>query len=189
MIKLINVSKIYKGISIPVVALNNINLELERNGLTFILGKSGSGKSTLLNVIGLLDQPTSGTVFYLDNDYSGLKEIEKDYLRNDEIGFVFQNFNLINEFNVYDNLAIILDLKDKDEKDERIKEILKLVELDGYETRFPEELSAGQQQRVSIARALIKKPKVILADEPTGNVDSKTAKVVLDLFKKISKDI
>lgn len=187
MIKVENLKKNYisgKGLCL---ALNGVNFHLQEKGLVFILGKSGSGKSTLLNIIGTLDEKTSGHIYVHDWDYDSLTNNDLDSFRNDYMGFIFQDCCLIESLNVFDNLKIVLDLKkDKDEK--ILYESLQKVGLKGFEKRYPNQLSAGQKQRVAIARALVKKPRIILADEPTGNVDSTTGKLVLDILQELSKD-
>lgn len=168
-------------------ALNNINLTLPDTGLVFVLGKSGSGKSTLLNLIGGLDSITSGTIEVDGNDISGFKEREFCNYRNTHIGFVFQDYHLIDELTVYENIALALNLRHADDPD-KVKAALEKVELAGYEERYPTELSGGERQRVAIARAIVKDPRIILADEPTGNLDTRTATSIVELLKNLSKD-
>ena len=168
-------------------ALNNINLTLPNRGLVFVLGKSGSGKSTLLNLIGGLDSITSGRIEVDGNDLSSFKEKDFCNYRNTHIGFIFQDYHLIDELTVYENIVLSLNLRRIEDK-ELVKAALEKVDLAGYEDRYPTELSGGEQQRVAIARAIVKNPRIILADEPTGNLDTHTAKAIVELLKDLSKD-
>jgi len=170
------------------VALDNINLDLPDKGMCFILGETGSGKTTLLNLIGKLDTFDEGKIIVDGIDISKLSETEANVYRSREIGFIFQEYNLIEEFDVYDNIALSYELQGKKINDLEIKENLKKVNLSGYEKKMINELSGGEKQRVTIARALIKKPRLILADEPTGALDNKTGRQILDILKEISKD-
>ena len=167
-----------------VYALNKVDLSFAKNELVFIVGKSGSGKSTLLNIIGSLDKPTSGEVYFYNKPYSKMKGKDIDALRQN-IAFIFQDFALIEEFNVFDNIKMAR----SDVSDNEVLEALEKVELSGFENRKINTLSAGQKQRVSIARAIVKKPKVILCDEPTGNLDFITSQAILKCLKNISKDV
>ena len=183
--------KIYKAQSGDVVALNGVDISFKENGLTFILGKSGSGKTTLLNILSGLDQLTEGGVFFLGEDISKFSEAEMDKYRNIETGIVFQNYNLIESMTVYDNIAVALEIQkgnNKDAIDKKIKEVLEYVNLEEYENRKVTELSGGQRQRVAIARALVKNPYIILADEPTGNLDRQTGTRIIELLKSISEN-
>ena len=188
MIQISSLNKVYKSKKRKKCkALDDINLTLEDNGLVFVLGKSGSGKSTLLNLIGGLDSITSGKVVVDGNNISNFKEKDFCDYRNTHIGFIFQDYHLIDELTVYDNIALSLNLCQIDDK-ERVKNALAKVDLAGYEDRYPTELSGGQQQRVAIARAIVKNPRIILADEPTGNLDTNTARSIIELLKQLSKD-
>lgn len=188
MIKITNLTKVYKTKRRKLCcALNNVNLTLANNGLVFILGKSGSGKSTLLNLIGGLDSITSGKIEVNGNDISAFSERESCNYRNSQLGFIFQDYHLIDELSVYDNIALSLNLL-KLEDDGDIKRALEKVDLAGYENRYPTELSGGERQRVAIARALVKNPSVILADEPTGNLDTNTATAIVQLLQELSKE-
>ncbi len=188
MIELKGVSKTYKAKKgVDTKALNNINLKLDNKCLVFIVGKSGSGKSTLLNLLGGLDTPDKGNIFIDNVDICKLSNKELDLYRNSYVGFIFQEFNLLNEFNVEENIDISLKLQNIEDKN-KINEILKSVDLKNLNNRNINELSGGQKQRVSIARALIKKPKLILADEPTGNLDRKSSDQVFSILKDISKN-
>lgn len=188
MIKISGLNKIYKSKKTKKFqALKNINLTLPDNGLIFILGKSGSGKSTLLNLIGGLDSISSGSIVVDGNDLSTFKEKDFCSYRNTHIGFIFQDYHLIEELTVYENIVLSLDLnRKKDYKN--VSAALEKVDLAGYENRYPRELSGGEQQRVAIARAIVKNPRIILADEPTGNLDSNTSVAILKLLKKLSRE-
>jgi ABC-type lipoprotein export system ATPase subunit len=168
-------------------ALSGINLDLPDRGMIFVLGKSGSGKSTLLNLLGGLDRPTSGKIIYKGNSFKNFKDKDYDAYRNN-LGFVFQDSNLIETLTVRENLAIALELKTGKAEEKEILNALSKAEMSDYINRYPYELSGGQKQRVSLARALVKNPDIILADEPTGNLDLKTGKIVLDKLKELSSD-
>lgn len=188
MMKILSVNKFYKTKKGKIHhALKDINLNLPDKGLIFILGRSGSGKSTLLNLIGGLDSPTTGSIEVEGFDFSSLKKSKFSDYRNSNIGFIFQDFYLLNEFTVFENVALALDLQGVTNK-AFVNETLKKVGLHGYEDKYPTELSGGERQRVAIARALIKKPKYILADEPTGNLDSDTTVEIMELLKSLSKE-
>lgn len=188
MIKIRKLTKIYKSKKKDkCVALDNVSFSLDNKGFVFVIGKSGSGKTTLLSIIGGLDNLTKGDVIVNGNKFSSFKEKDFVNYRNSMIGYIFQDFHLIDELTVYENIKIALDLQNNQDY-EKISSILKRVGLKGYENRYPRELSGGEKQRIAIARALIKNPKIILADEPTGNLDSKTTKQILTLLKELSKD-
>lgn len=189
MIELLNVNKTYTSKSkIQVKALDQINLQFNSKGLVFILGKSGSGKTSLLNIIGGLDSANSSKIRINGIELKRFDERTCAEYRNSYIGFVFQEYNLMNNLNVYDNIALSLQLQKKAVTDEIIQKVLEDVELKGLEKRQLDELSGGQKQRVAIARALIKDPVILLADEPTGNLDSETSIQIFELFKKLSKN-
>ncbi len=189
MLEIKNLSKVYKPKKgVPVTALKNINLKLSDTGMIFLLGKSGSGKSTLLNLLGGLDRYDSGEIIINGVSSKDFKQSHFDSYRNTYVGFIFQEYNILDEFNVGENIAIALELQGKKATDEKINAILKQVDLDGYGNRKPNELSGGQKQRVAIARALVKNPEIIMADEPTGALDSNTGKQVLDTLKKLSRE-
>ncbi|MGN0760346.1 MAG: ATP-binding cassette domain-containing protein [Christensenellales bacterium] len=189
MLQLKNVVKEYKlKKSASVTALKGVNLTLQDRGLTFILGKSGCGKTTLLNVLGGLDDFDSGEITLDGKDFRSLGPQELTEYRNRYVGFIFQEYNLIDDFSVGKNIAIALQLQGREDKD-LVSEVLTKVGLDGYENRKIAELSGGQKQRVAIARAIVKNPKLILADEPTGNLDSVTSQEILELLKELSKYI
>lgn len=188
MIEVKNLTKIYNEKSVKQFkALDSVSFTLQNKGMVFILGKSGSGKSTLLNLLGGLDKITSGDIIADGNQFSSFSENDYDNYRNNYLGFVFQDFCLINNLNIYQNVQMSLKLRREKDKN-FILQTLESVGLKGYEKRYPKELSGGQKQRVAIARAIVKKPKLILADEPTGNLDSKTSKQILNIFKELSKE-
>lgn len=187
MIKLVNISKTYTTGKVRVEALKNVNLTFGDNGLCFIVGKSGSGKSTLLNLLGGLDGATSGDIIVNGKKLGAMTGRAADVYRAEVVGFVFQDYNLIEEIGVKGNLELAQMLKGEKAKATDVDDALKAVELAGYADRKPSELSGGQKQRVAIARALIKDPEIILADEPTGNLDSETGERVFELLKSISK--
>ncbi len=171
-----------------VVAINDVSLTFEEKGMVFLLGKSGSGKSTMLNLIGGLDTPDSGEIIIKGKNCKDFSTSDFDSYRNTFIGFVFQDYNLLEEFTLEENIALAFNLQGKKDENKRVSEILKLVELDGMENRKPNTLSGGQKQRIAIARALIKDPEIIMADEPTGALDSKTGKQIFDILKELSKN-
>ena len=188
MLRLKNISKTYStkdGVTHR--ALNNISLDFEEKGLVFILGKSGSGKSTLLNIIGGLDSFDRGEIYLYKKEFSKFKAFDYDFYRNTFTGFIFQEFNLINELTIEENVALSLDLQSTKDK-ERVNKIFEDVEIDGLKSRYPFELSGGQKQRVAIARALVKNPSIILADEPTGSLDTNTTQEIINLLVKLSKE-
>lgn len=189
MLEIKNVSKTYrpkKGV--PVKALDDVSLKFEDRGMVFILGKSGSGKSTLLNVLGGLDQADEGEFIIKGKSSKDFTQSDFDSYRNTFIGFIFQEYNILSEFTVGANIALAMELQGQKATSEALNEILDEVDLTGYGNRKPNELSGGQKQRVAIARALIKKPEMIMADEPTGALDSNTGKQVFDTLKKLSKE-
>ncbi len=171
-------------------ALRGVDLEIDSGEFTAVVGPSGSGKSTLLNMIGGLDRPSSGTVEVDGRDLGGLSDTELGLLRRDRIGFVFQNYNLLPVLTAFENAEYILMLQGVAvaERRQRVLAILKEVGLEGLEHRFPRQLSGGQQQRVAIARAIVSHPALVLADEPTANVDSTTASALLDLMLRINQE-
>lgn len=182
-LKTINLRKYYGEKPNIVKAIDDINLTVSRNEFLAIVGTSGSGKSTLLNMIGGLDVPTSGKVLIEDMDLSQMEEEELTYFRRKHIGFVFQKFNLVNVLNVRENITFPIDLEDKKMDEKYFEKIISLLDIEGVLTKMPNQLSGGQQQRVAIARALITKPSIILADEPTGNLDHKNSENVVNLLK------
>ena len=171
-----------------VVALNDVSISFPETGLVFLLGKSGSGKSTLLNAIGGLDTFDSGEIIIKGRSSKSFTQSDFDSYRNTFIGFIFQEYNVLEEFTVAKNLALAIELQGKEASDEKVKELLQMVEMEGFAKRKPNQLSGGQKQRVAIARALIKNPEIIMADEPTGALDSRTGKQVMETLKKLSKE-
>lgn len=189
MLEIKNLTKIYKTSGREsVTALKNVNLRFGDNGLVFVLGKSGSGKSTMLNVIGGLDSFDDGEIIINGKSSADFSAADFDSYRNTYLGFVFQEFYILDEYTVGKNVALALQLQQKEATPEKVEELLELVDLSGFADRRPSELSGGQKQRVAIARALIKDPQIILADEPTGALDSATGAQVFDTLKKLSKD-
>ena len=187
-VKMCQVSKVYGENETEVYALRNIHLDIEEGTFVTIVGKSGSGKSTLLHVMGGLEKPNSGEVIIQDISLYDLKEDELTILRRRQIGFVFQFFNLIPSQNVYENIILPMRLDGRKEDSEYVEDIIRMLGLEEKKLSYIDELSGGQQQRVAIARALASKPTIILLDEPTGNLDSKSSKVVMELFQKINKE-
>ncbi len=183
---LVKIYKPKKGV--PVTALNKVNLTFPEKGMVFLLGKSGSGKSTLLNVLGGLDSYDSGEIIIKGVSSKEFRQKHFDSYRNTYIGFIFQEYNVLDEFTVGANIALAIELQNRKASDREINDILKTVDLEGFGSRKPNELSGGQKQRVAIARALVKNPQIIMADEPTGALDSNTGKQVFDTLKSLSKD-
>lgn len=184
------VNKAYKMDSLSMSVLHDINLTIKKNEFISIVGPSGSGKSTLMHLIGLLDTPTSGRIFLDDEDVSKLSEEKMASVRNRKIGFVFQTFNLIPRTSALANveLPLIYAGVPDEQRKERATKMLERMGLNERIHHFPNQLSGGEQQRVAIARALINNPSLILADEPTGNLDSKTGNQIMEIFKKLKKD-
>jgi putative ABC transport system ATP-binding protein len=184
MINIQNLSKIFRTEEIETTALNEVSLTIHQGEFISIMGPSGSGKSTLLNIVGLLDTASSGSYHLLDKEIMGLKEQEKAKVRKHNIGFIFQNFNLIDELSVYDNieLPLIYSGIPTSQRKEKVEMIAERLGLSHRLRHYPLQLSGGQQQRVAVARALINDPKIILADEPTGNLDSKNGNEVMELL-------
>ena len=190
MIQIENLSKVFRTSEVETIALNHVNIEVKEGEFVAIMGPSGCGKSTLLNILGLLDNPTEGSYKLLGNEVANLKEKERTRLRKGVIGFVFQSFNLIDELNVFENVELpltYLGIKASERK-ERVLKILKRMNLSHRAKHFPQQLSGGQQQRVAIARAVVTNPKLILADEPTGNLDSKNGAEVMNLLTELNKE-
>jgi putative ABC transport system ATP-binding protein len=190
LIEVKQVSKIYNDNSIPVHALDEISLKIEKEEFTAIVGPSGSGKTTLLNMIGGLDKPTNGTIIINETDISTFKTDEMINFRLRNIGFVFQAYNLIPVFTARENVEFIMLLQkiSKEEREQKAIELLRAVDLEDKIDKKPTELSGGQQQRVAVARALASKPSFVLADEPTANLDSVTANNLLDLMEKLNHE-
>ena len=186
-LKVNNLCKTYGESEVKVNALKNVSFSLEKGEFAAIVGESGSGKSTLLNCVGALDTPTSGTILMDGQNLFSMKEEERTIFRRRNIGFIFQSFQLVSELNVEQNIMfpLLLDYRKPDPKE--VEEILNLLGLTERRYHLPSQLSGGQQQRVAIGRALITKPKLILADEPTGNLDSKNSQDVMDMLIKASR--
>lgn len=188
-IKIENLKKDYNSVQKKVEVLKGINLDIKEGEFISIMGPSGSGKSTLLYLMGGLEVPTSGSVHIEDNDISKMSDKEQSKMRLTNIGFVFQFYNLVEHMNVEDNILLPVLINGGKRKDyiNKVKQILIKVGLYNKKDSYPRELSGGEQQRISIARALINSPKIILADEPVGNLDSKTGKEIMELFKEINE--
>jgi putative ABC transport system ATP-binding protein len=190
MITLDKIEKIFRTEEVETTALNGVNLQINEKEFVAIMGPSGCGKSTLMNILGLLDNPTAGNYYLGGTEVGHLKESERTEARKGKIGFVFQSFNLIDEMNVFDNVALpLVYMKVKpQERKERVEEVLRRVKIDHRAFHFPNQLSGGQQQRVAIARSVVANPKLILADEPTGNLDSKNRLEVMNLLKELNSE-
>jgi len=190
MIRTEKLRKVFRTEDIETHALSNISLEIKEGEFVAIMGPSGCGKSTLLNIFGLLDSFTEGKYFLNEIDVSKFTELERTQLRKGTIGFVFQSFNLIDELNVYENIELPLLYMGVSvlERKERVHKAMERMSITHREKHFPQQLSGGQQQRVAIARAVVANPKLILADEPTGNLDSKNGKEVMDLLTELNKE-
>ncbi len=190
MLKTENLKKVFRTDEVETWALNNVNIEVKKGEFVAIMGPSGCGKSTLMNILGLLDNPTEGT-YYLDGvEVSKYSEAERTNLRKGVIGFVFQSFNLIDELNVYENIELPLLYMGipSDERKRRVEEAMERMSIAHRAKHFPQQLSGGQQQRVAIARAVVANPKLILADEPTGNLDSRNGKEVMELLTELNHE-
>lgn len=190
MIKLEGISKLFRTEEVETIALNSVSLDVRDGEFVAIMGPSGCGKSTLLNILGLLDNPTEGDYYLGTAEVGHLKEKERTQVRKGNIGFVFQSFNLIDELNVFENVELPLTyLKMKaSERKEKVNQILKRMNISHRSHHFPQQLSGGQQQRVAIARAVVSNPKMILADEPTGNLDSKNGSEVMQLLTELNQE-
>ena len=192
MLQAVNIKKIYKSRmgSNQIEALSNINFSVEPGEFVAIMGESGSGKSTMLNILAALDTPTSGEVFLDGVNFSNIKEKERAAFRRNNLGFVFQDFNLLDTFTLEDNilLPLVLSQTKYDEMQKRIKPIAKSLGIDSLLKKYPYEVSGGQKQRAAVARALITNPKLLLADEPTGALDSKASVKLLDQFEEINRE-
>ncbi len=190
MIEINNLSKVFRTSEVETVALNQVNLQVNEGEFVAIMGPSGCGKSTLLNILGLLDNPTEGSYKLFGQEVANLHEKDRTRVRKGKIGFVFQSFNLIDELNVFENVELPLTYLGYKaaERKQRVQEILKRMNISHRAKHFPQQLSGGQQQRVAIARAVVTNPKLILADEPTGNLDSKNGAEVMNLLTELNKE-
>jgi putative ABC transport system ATP-binding protein len=189
MIKTVNLKKIYRTEEVETTALDKINLDVKENEFVAIMGPSGCGKSTLLNLLGMLDNPSDGEYFFFDKEVSKFSERQRANLRKNNIGFVFQSFNLIDELTVYENVELpllYLGYSSADRK-KRVEESLEQMEIMHRKNHFPQQLSGGQQQRVAVARAIVGRPKLILADEPTGNLDSAHGDEVMKILEALNE--
>ncbi len=190
MIKTENLQKIFRTDELETWALNEVSIDINEGEFVAVMGPSGCGKSTLLNILGLLDNPTSGSYFLNGTDVSKFTENQRTSLRKGVIGFVFQSFNLIEELNVYENIELpLLYMKiPASERKKRVKEAMDRMAISHRDKHFPQQLSGGQQQRVAIARAVVANPKLILADEPTGNLDSRNGSEVMSLLTELNRE-
>jgi putative ABC transport system ATP-binding protein len=190
MIRTNELTKVFRTEEVETTALNKINLEVKEGEYVAVMGPSGCGKSTLLNILGLLDNPTSGSYVFNGTEVANLKERDRTIFRKGNIGFVFQSFNLIDELSVYENVELpLIYLKMKPgERKKRVEDVLERMKIGHRAKHFPQQLSGGQQQRVAIARAVVANPKLILADEPTGNLDSKNGIEVINLLSELNKE-
>jgi putative ABC transport system ATP-binding protein len=190
MIKTNDLTKIFRTEEVETTALNKVTLNVKEGEYVAVMGPSGCGKSTLLNILGLLDNPSSGSYIFNGTEVANLKERDRTIFRKGNIGFVFQSFNLIDELNVYENVElplIYLKMKSGDRK-KQVEDVLERMKIGHRAKHFPQQLSGGQQQRVAIARAVVANPKLILADEPTGNLDSKNGIEVINLLTELNKE-
>ena len=190
MIKTVALEKIFRTEEVETLALNKVSIEVKEGEFVAIMGPSGCGKSTLLNILGLLDNPTSGEYYLNGIEVSRYTEAQRTKLRKGIIGFVFQSFNLIDELNVYENIELPLLYMgvSANERKKKVQEAMERMAIVHREKHFPQQLSGGQQQRVAIARAVVANPKLILADEPTGNLDSKNGQEVMNLLSELNKE-
>jgi len=190
MIKTENLTKVFLTDEVETTALNNLSIVVNRGEFVAVMGPSGCGKSTLLNIIGLLDNPSSGQYYFNDVETSKFNEKESTKLRKGNLGFIFQSFNLIDELTVFENveLPLIYQKIKLAERKEKVNTVLKRMDIAARANHFPNQLSGGQQQRVAVARALVTNPKLILADEPTGNLDSKNGEEVMRLLEELNKE-
>ncbi|TRX72660.1 ABC transporter ATP-binding protein [Carboxylicivirga sp. M1479] len=190
MLRTNNLQKIFRTEEVETTALNNVNIHVQKGEFVAIMGPSGCGKSTLLNIIGLLDNPSDGELYFDGQEIASFKERQRTNLRKGNIGFVFQSFNLIDELNVFENIEmplVYLKMSAKERK-ERVQKVMERMQIAHRAKHFPQQLSGGQQQRVAFARAVVANPKLILADEPTGNLDSKNGAEVMNLLRQLNED-
>ncbi len=190
MLKTVELTKVFRTDEVETTALNKVNMEITSGEFVAIMGPSGCGKSTLLNIIGLLDNPSGGKFYFLDKEVSNFSERNRTNLRKSNIGFVFQSFNLIDELNVFENveLPLLYQRVSVSERKKRVEAVLDRMKISHRKKHFPQQLSGGQQQRVAIARAVVSKPQLILADEPTGNLDSANGEEVMNLLSELNQE-
>ena len=190
MLKTVDLVKVFRTDEVETTALNMVNMEVAEGEFVAVMGPSGCGKSTLLNIMGLLDNPTSGKLFFDGHEVSSLREKQRTNHRKGNIGFVFQSFNLIDELTVYENVELpLLYLNESaSARKHKVEEVLERMKIGHRRKHFPQQLSGGQQQRVAIARAVVSRPKLILADEPTGNLDSANGEEVMNLLSELNND-
>ncbi|MCU4176055.1 ABC transporter ATP-binding protein [Carboxylicivirga sp. N1Y90] len=190
MLRTNNLQKVFRTEEVETTALNNVNIHIQNGEFVAIMGPSGCGKSTLLNIIGLLDNPSGGELYFDGQEIASFKERQRTNLRKGNIGFVFQSFNLIDELNVFENIEmplVYLKMSAKERK-ERVQKVMERMQIAHRAKHIPQQLSGGQQQRVAIARAVVANPKLILADEPTGNLDSKNGAEVMNLLRQLNEE-
>ncbi len=190
MINTVELSKVFRTEDVETTALNKVSFNIKKGEFVAVMGPSGCGKSTLLNILGLLDNPSGGEYFFLDKEVSNFSEKQRARMRKENIGFVFQNFNLIDELSVFENIELPLIYLGKSSKERkaRVEEVLEQMQITHRKKHFPLQLSGGQQQRVAVARAVIAKPNLILADEPTGNLDSAHGEEVMNLLESLNQN-
>jgi putative ABC transport system ATP-binding protein len=190
MLELKNLTKTFRTSEIETAALSNVNVKIEQGEFVAVMGPSGCGKSTLLNIIGMLDTPSGGEYHFLDEEVSGYSERQLAQLRKKTLGFIFQSFNLIDELTVFENveLPLLYQGMSTKERKERVEEVLEKIGIAQRRNHLPQQLSGGQQQRVAVARAVVSKPNLILADEPTGNLDSRNGEEVMELLTKLNSE-
>ena len=190
MIEITKLTKVFRTDKVETTALDRVSFKAEQGEFVAIMGPSGCGKSTLLNILGLLDTPSDGQYYFMDKEVSRYSENEMTDIRKGNIGFIFQSFNLIDELNVYENVELpllYLRMSSKERK-KKVNEVLERMQISHRKGHFPQQLSGGQQQRVAIARAVVSSPKLILADEPTGNLDSTNGEEVIKLLEKLNSE-
>jgi putative ABC transport system ATP-binding protein len=190
MIKTVDLFKVFRTDEVETTALNKVSFEVKSGEFVAIMGPSGCGKSTLLNILGLLDNPSEGQYYFMDHEVSKFREKQRTNLRKSNIGFVFQSFNLIDELTVFENVELPLLYQNvpSSERKKKVEAVLERMKISHRRNHFPQQLSGGQQQRVAIARSVVGNPKLILADEPTGNLDSSNGEEVMNLLSELNKE-
>ncbi len=190
MIKAVNLQKVYRSLNVETVALDNINLEIQAGEFVAITGPSGCGKSSLLNILALLDKATRGDLFFFGRNTAQMSDREKANLRKRYLGFVFQSFNLIEELSIFENIELPLAYLNipKNNRRIRVHQVMEQLQIAHKQRAYPQQLSGGQQQRVAVARAIVTNPKILLADEPTGNLDSAKGREVMDIFSRLNEN-